>query len=348
MRRFHDISFLALLFSAAVSVATFAQTRTGVDVPAATRPYTASVPPSPKTETIIAPVAVTSDYVLGAGDQISVVVADLESDFAGRAFRVDMSGELTLPYAGRLHAAGLTTPGLENEIRARLTRILKDPQVVVSISSYGSQPVSVLGAVNNPGVRQIEGRKTLFEVLSIAGGLRPDAGYLIRISRDDKWGPLPIPGAQHDTTGGVSTASIKVKNIMNATNAGENILIYPGDSISVPKADLVYAVGSVTKPGGFPLNEHESLSALQVVSLAEGLQKTAAPDKAKILRLVDGSPRRTEIPVNLKQLMGGKTSDINLQAGDILFIPHSNAKSAGYRTLDTITGAAGAAIIYTK
>ena len=135
---------------------------------------------------------------------------------------------------------------------------------------------------------------------------------------------------------------------MNATHPGENnIPIYPGDTISVPKAEIVYAVGLVVKSGGFLLNEHETLSALQVLSLAEGLQKTADPKKAKILRAVNGSESRAEIPVDLKLLMGGKTPDVPLVAGDILFVPNNNFKSAGYRTLDTIMGAAGAALIYT-
>jgi polysaccharide biosynthesis/export protein len=305
------------------------------------------VPASAQTNSPSAITGPGSDYVLGAGDQLSIIVTDLD-DFVDKTFRVDMSGNLTLPYAGRIHAAGLTATGLEKEVRMGLTRVLKDPQVVIGITTYGSQPVSILGAVNSPGIRQIEGGKTLFEVLSLAGGLRPDAGYLIHITRNAKWGQIPLAGAQFDPAGNVSTASVRVKDLMNGTNPAVNIPVFPGDSISVPKAEIVYAIGSITKPGGFPLNEHETLSALQVISLAEGLQKTAASNRAKILREVNGSSARTEIPVNLKLLMAGKGNDIPLQAGDILFIPNNNAKSAGYRTLDAITGAAGAALIYTK
>jgi polysaccharide biosynthesis/export protein len=305
------------------------------------------VPASAQTNSPSAITGPGSDYVLGAGDQLSIIVTDLD-DFVDKTFRVDMSGNLTLPYAGRIHAAGLTATGLEKEVRMGLTRVLKDPQVVIGITTYGSQPVSILGAVNSPGIRQIEGGKTLFEVLSLAGGLRPDAGYLIHITRNAKWGQIPLAGAQFDPAGNVSTASVRVKDLVNGANPAVNIPVFPGDSISVPKAEIVYAIGSITKPGGFPLNEHETLSALQVISLAEGLQKTAASNRAKILRTVDGSSTRTEIPVNLKLLMAGKGNDIPLQAGDILFIPNNNAKSAGYRTLDAITGAAGAALIYTK
>jgi polysaccharide biosynthesis/export protein len=288
------------------------------------------------------------DYVIGPGDQIAVAVPDLETEFNNKTFRVDMSGDVTVPFAGRLHAAGLSTGGLEVQMRERLARLLKDPEVVVSVSGFGSQPVSILGAVNSPGIRQIEGRKNLFEVLSLAGGLRPDAGYLIHITREVQWGAIPLPTARPDASGRFSIASVRVKTLMNATDPVENILILPGDSISVPKADLVYAVGSVTKSGGFLLNEHETLSALQVISLAEGLQRTAASDKARILRITDGSPDRQEIPVNLKTLMGGKGMDVQLRAGDILFVPNSAAKSAKYRTIDAIVNAATGAAIYVR
>ena len=326
-------NFIASALVLGVAFVTPAQQRVNPsEVPADTRPY---VTPQPDTQP--APVTTaSSDYVLGAGDQLSLVVPDLDDEFTDKTFRIDMSGDLSLPHVGRLHAAGLTTAALETEIDARLGRVLKNPQAVVSLASFGSQAVSILGAVNSPGIRQLEGGKTLFEVLSLAGGLRPDAGYIINITRNLQNGRLPLPDAQIDSTGQCSTASVKVKTIMDGRDTAENIMILSGDTISVPKADLVYAVGSVVKPGGFLLNEHESLSALQVVSLAEGLQKTAAPEKAKILRAVPGSATRTEIAVNLKQLMSGKGEDFQLKPDDILFIPTSAAKSAGYRTLDSI------------
>ncbi len=286
------------------------------------------------------------DYVLGPNDQFTVTVPNLDTEFGDKTFRIDMSGDVSVPLAGRMHAAGLSTAGLEAEMRKRLARILKDPEVVISLSTLGSQPVSVLGAVTSPGIKQIEGGKSLFEALSLAGGLRPDAGYLIRITRDMQWGPLPLPNARVDADGRHSSASVRVKDIMNANDTSENIPIMPGDSIAVPTAEVVYAVGSVIKPGGFPLNEHETLSALQVVSLAEGLQHAAASDKARILRVVDGSPERTEIPVNLKQMMAGKGSDVQLRAGDILFIPTSAAKSAGLRSIDAIVAAATGMAVY--
>jgi polysaccharide export outer membrane protein len=288
----------------------------------------------------------TSEYLLGPGDQITVFVADLPDEFADKTFRVDSAGDVSLPVIGHLHAAGLTTSGLEAATKVKLLHVLKNPEVSIALAGLGSQSVSVLGAVNQPGIRPLEGHKTLFEMLSASGGLRPDAGYLVNVTRDLKWGRIPLPESAIDPSGTCSVANIRLKDIINATNPADNIVIFPGDTISVPRAELVYAVGSVVKPGGFPLNEHESLSALQIVSLAEGLSKTAASDRAKILRTIAGKPQRIEIAVNIKQLMAGKGSDVQLQADDILFIPNSGAKSVGYRAIESIVTAATGVAVY--
>jgi polysaccharide export outer membrane protein len=95
-----------------------------------------------------------------------------------RTFRIDLGGDINLPLAGRLHAAGLTIDDFEVQVQQRLERYVKDPQVVATITEFNSQPVSVLGAVNNAGVKQVAGHKTLFEVLSLSGRPPPGRGQL--------------------------------------------------------------------------------------------------------------------------------------------------------------------------
>jgi polysaccharide biosynthesis/export protein len=289
---------------------------------------------------------IIADYVLGPGDQITLMVLGLEDEYKEKLFRIDGSGDVTLPLIGRIHASGLGMAALEADLKVRLATFLKDPQIVVSIASFGSEPVSVLGAVRNPGIIQLQGRKTLFEVLSMAGGLQPEAGSLVQVTRPLANGAIPSPNVRTDTTAHISIASVRLRDIIDLSNAAENIEIRPGDTISVPKTAIVYVIGSVSKPGGYPLNENESLSALQVLALAEGLQTTASASKARILRSVPGLPDRTETPVDLYRLMAGKKPDVQLRADDILFVPGSKAKKAGLRTIDAIVNAATYATIY--
>jgi polysaccharide export outer membrane protein len=172
-------------------------------------------------------------------------------------------------------------------------------------------------------------------MISMSEGLRTDAGYAIAITRSLDWGPLPLPDTAVDKEKRVSVGHVSVKSVMEAKNPDENILIQPNDVISVPKGELVYVVGEVKKPGGFVLNEHESMSVLQALALAEGTLNTAAVSNAKVLRATEGPGPRDEVPVNLKQIMLGKAKDVPLRSEDILFIPNSTARSAFLKTLET-------------
>lgn len=281
-----------------------------------------------------------ANYVLGPDDQIAVLIPDAE-ELNNRAFRIDRMGDVDLPVVGRTHAAGLTAEQLEEQIDERLKRFLVDPKAVVAVTDFRSQPISILGAVNTPGVHQVQGQKTLYEALSLAGGLRDDAGNTVTITRKLKWGPIPLANAKNDATGQFSVASVPIKEIMHGSNPTANIAIAPEDVISVPKAELVYVIGSVHKPGGFTLGENTSFSALQVLSLAEGLDSTAAAGKAKIMRVGAGGSARVEVPINLKNILAGKSGDVELRANDILFVPNSFTKSAAMRTLETAIGMGG-------
>ena len=294
------------------------------------------------------PPASKRGYVLGPLDSVNVHVVDLvEFDPKSLgATRIDEQGNIHLPLLDRIHAAGLTVEQLEKEVAARLSKVMKDPEVSVSIAEYRNHPVSVLGAVKNPGVYQITGRKTLFEVLSLAGGLNPDASNRIKITRLVSEGQLPLPNAVTDTSGQFYIGELNVRNVMDAKSPEENIDVLQNDVVTVPKAELVYVVGAVRRSGGFPLNEKEHISVLQAVSLAEGLDKVAGAKHARILRESSPGAERTEISVNVQQILDGRAKDVSLQANDILFIPNNVAKSAGLRALEAVIQTGSGVVIW--
>jgi polysaccharide export outer membrane protein len=235
-----------------------------------------------------------------------------------------------------VQASGRTAEDLEKELTVRLKTYIRNPEVAVSIVDQRSQPVSVIGAVNTPGVQQLQGRKTLVEVLSLAGGPRQDAGYNVKITRQKEWGPIPLPNAAPDPTGQFSVAEVDLKVITEAKNPTENILIMPNDVISVPRAETVYVIGDVKRPGGFVLGEKAHMSVLQALALASGLEKTASSSKARILR-ASTSPdlKRTEIPVDLKKVLAGKGEDVPMEPEDILLVPGSKTRTALIRGLES-------------
>jgi polysaccharide export outer membrane protein len=291
------------------------------------------------------PVAASADYLLGPQDSLLIRVTD-ESDIPIGPYEIDLQGKLVVPEVGTIEAGGLTLGQLRDEIAKRLKTILQDPIVFVSVAEYHSQRVSVLGAVASPGVHQIQGRKTLFEVVSEAGGLRQDAGDTIHITREKKWGPIPLPDAKVDPSGEYSVAELNVQAVMNARDPAENIAIKPGDVITVPKAQLVYVIGAVNRAGGFALSEKKSMTVLQALALAEGLGRTASAKHARILRASNGSAPRAEKPIDLRDIMDGKLADAPLEPEDILFVPNSAAKSASFRALDALISTGSGVAIY--
>lgn len=286
-----------------------------------------------------------STYRLGADDQILLRVANAP-DISEKPVRIDTDGYIKLPMAGRVQAGGLTAEQLEAELTKRLRVYLEEPEVAVSVSEFHSQPVSIIGAVGSPGVHQLQGRKTLVEILSMAGGLRPDAAPKAKITRRLEWGRIPLPGATDDPTGQFSIAEVDLKAIIEARTPEKNIAICPQDVISVPRADMVYVLGDVTRAGALPLNDGDRISVLEALSTSGGALRTANPSKARILRPVAGSDKRTDMAVDLKQIQAGKANDIPLQAGDILFIPGSNSKRVSIRAIEAAVQVGTMALTY--
>lgn len=274
-----------------------------------------------------------STYLLGPDDQLEISGPEL-TESANKPLSIDDQGDVQVPLVGRVHVAGLTPQGAEQKLNKELSKYIREPQVVVRVTEVRSQPVSIIGAVNTPGVHQVQGHKTLMEMLASAGGLRQDAGYSVRITRQREWGCIPLPGATLDPSGQFSVAELNLKKIMEAKDPTENIQILPRDVISVPKADMVYVIGDVRRSGGFILGEHQTISVLQALSLAEGLNSTADSRHSKILRLKRDADQREELPVDIKSLFKGKTQDVAMQADDILFVPGSTAKKTALRAIE--------------
>lgn len=286
-------------------------------------------------------------YVLGPDDVLTFQVRDAE-EFQGHNFRIGGDGLLYLPLIGAVRAAGKTVVELQSEVQQRLGEFIREPEVVVQVVEYRSQPVSVLGQVNNPGVIQVEGRKRLLEVLSMAGGLKPDASDKLKITRQVDMGPIPVPGATLDPTGKYYIAEIDLTNILEAQNPAENIEVKPFDVITVPKAKLVYVIGEVNRPGGFVIEDKEKISVLTALSLAQGFTRLAAPGNARLLRVANGQTERVQIPVNLKRIVQGKAEDILLMPEDVLVVPSSKSREAFDRLANTGLGILAGIIVWRR
>jgi polysaccharide export outer membrane protein len=288
------------------------------------------------------------EYTLGAGDQVVIHIGDME-EVSDKPTRIDPNGFIDLPLLGRLQASGLTVEEFKQALTIKAAKYVNSPQISVALTDNQSRPVSIIGEVNSPGVHQLQGPKRLIEVISLAGGTRSDAGPKVIVTRQMKWGTIPLSDAKTDVTNGFSRATVSLDELLNSTNPAENIVIEPNDVISIPKADVVYVVGNVKKAGGFQLSSHGTVSILQAVSLAEGMSQDAAGSRAKIIRPApggDGKPK--EILVNVNNVFAGKDPDVPLYANDVLFIPNSLAKSSLRRSAEAVLQITTGLLIYKR
>ncbi len=287
----------------------------------------------------------SEDYLLGTGDEIAVRVLDLE-EISEKPTRVDSQGDISLPLIGNLHASGLTTKDLEKQIRERLSTLLKDPAVTVNLIGIRDQPVTVLGAVNAPGVKQIRGRKTLLEGISEAGGLRPDAGAIVKITRLHAAGPIPLPRSQLRADPDFYVAEVEIYSLLHALNPGENIPLLAHDVLTVPPAEMIYILGEVFRPGGYEVKSGRTLSILDAIALAGGANRNASTSRARVLRPAARSSDRTEFVVDMNRMIAGKDKDFALEPSDILYIPTNKGKVITTRALEAMIGTGSSIAVF--
>jgi len=274
-----------------------------------------------------------TNYVLGPGDEISIRVLD-STDIPDKPVRVDSDGQIALPLVGRIQAVGKSVTLLETEITDRLRKYIKSPQVSVNVTDFGSQPVSVLGAVMAPGVYQLNGTKPLAQVIALAKGFTPDAGGRIRIASYQRSSTPADSGIVE--LGNLSVTEVSVDELLSSSSAVGAIPIRAHDVITVPKARLVYVIGEVRKPGAHMLSNRESISVLEAIFMAEGILPSASPQHAKLLRLDAKTAKRSETDLDLKRILAGKADNVLLQPNDILLIPKNAVRAVGLRTIEAV------------
>lgn len=264
---------------------------------------------------------------LAPGFLLGLNVLD-DSDFVG-TFRVDQEGNIVLPTLGPVHVADETASEARDQIKRKLLedKILRDPQVDLSVLEYTAPEVTILGEVSAPGKYPLLVPHKLVDVLALAGGATPMAGNEVEITGGD---PGAQPGVVH------YSKATSPKDV-------ENVLVHSGDTVVVKRAGVVYVLGAVNRPGGFVMQEEGTLNVLQAVALAYGTSNTASTGSIYLLRRKgDGAVERLALPY--KKMAHGQSPDVELRATDILFVPTSGFKAMFANTQQVLAAAATASV----
>jgi polysaccharide biosynthesis/export protein len=279
-----------------------------------------------------------SDYAIGAGDVLNVTIVDYP-DLSAK-YRVSDAGTIEIPgLKAPILAAGHAASQVSADISKALLAadMLRNPMVHVFVEEYQSRNVTVVGAVTKPSVYALSRNMTVLEVLSLAGGLAPTAGDTVTVIRKE------AQGGQGAGSPLNHRYVVELSKLMQGKDV--NMMVQPGDVVSVATAPLIYVVGAVNKPGAFPVpNAKGGVTILEAVALAEGVKSIASTSHSFIVRRSEDNLKHEEIPVDLAKAMGPDPGAITLQDSDILYIPDSGAKKSlhvmGQVALQAISGIA--------
>jgi polysaccharide export outer membrane protein len=264
--------------------------------------------------------------LIGPGDLVQVDVMDTPE--MEQQVRVNDDGSVPLAYVGSVHVAGQTPATAANIIQGALIekKVMYRPQVTVRVLEFATQDVSVLGQVRTPGTYSITTPQTILKVLSLAGGLTETADRNVTVKRTKSAQPL----------------SYYVSND-NEQALSDVVMVYPGDTVLVARAPMVYVMGDVNRPGGYVITTNDArLSLLQVIAMAGSANKTSVQSHVRLIRTTDHG--QVELLVRLDQMEKGKQPPLMLQANDIVYVPFSWTKNFAMSSANIAASTAGAAV----
>ncbi len=268
---------------------------------------------------------------IGSGDLIEVTMFE-NPDLSGR-FRVDANGDITVPLIGHVNVQGLTAEEAARLIEKRYVeaQILQpaESQATVFISEYATQGITVSGEVKLSAVYPALGVRMLNDVITAAGGVTITADTKVVIThRDHPENPVKVD-----------------YNPEALPPVIPNVQVYPGDTVFVPRAGIVYVMGDVVRSGGYVLDNQRVLTVEEAMALAGGSGRAAALKRVQLVRtLEDGRREAITIPLNL--IYNGKAPDVALKNGDILYVPTSKGALVSEQAITAALGIGTSLVVY--
>lgn len=284
-------------------------------------------------------------YKVGIADTLKLSVFDVpELDLT---VVVNDAGYVTLPLVGSVQFAGLTISECEKKLTKELSNYVRNPQVLIGLSEFGSQKVAVLGAVGKAGSYPLKkGATAISDIISEAGGPGADSGNFVRF--------LPVELTQIPSTNDpAARAQLAVQTLLNQGDERHlgvevplnrligtsgalplEIPVRGGDVVIVPEAGGVSIDGEVEKRGSVPITR--GLTLMGALAAAGGITWSAKYDEVELLRNAGGQTGRLRKVVNLEHLVNGVEEDILLKSGDLIRVPSLRSRRLQKDTYDTI------------
>jgi protein involved in polysaccharide export with SLBB domain len=218
-------------------------------------------------------IPVTSDYVIGPGDEIMIRAwGQLDVDFAAL---VDRTGTINIPKVGTINVAGIKYQDLQSHLKTAIGRVFRNFDLTVSLGQLRAIQVFVVGQARRPGSYTVGSMSTLVNAVFAAGG--PSAKGSMR-------------GIQLKRGNKVVT-ELDLYDLLISGDKSKDAPLLPGDVIYVPSVGALVAIsGSVNVPAIFELKKDGALGDL--IAWAGGLASTASGQKAMVERIDERKTRK--------------------------------------------------------
>ena len=258
------------------------------------------------------------DYVVGRGDVMAVEVFEVPE--LTRDVRVSQTGTIGLPLLPvRLFVAGLTEEQIQQKVAEVLEAngLVSHPQVMVFVKERRSKPIAVVGAVGHPMVVQADHPISLVEVLANAGGVAPDAGDVVIVTR----GGMDFAGSSLSEPPEIGPE--------DPVPAGNPASPAPGSAAAAQPSPGVAAEGTASKdaPPEIKADPTDAKPAPGTTAVAAVPTRSAdaSAQGAVPPAINNAEPPQNLISVNLSELLekGETQNNIGLLAGDVVTVPHA-------------------------
>jgi polysaccharide export outer membrane protein len=238
-----------------------------------------------------------AEVLLGPGDVLRLSVFG-NPDLALET-RVNEAGSITFPLIGEVSVAGLSPALAEKKIGGLLESggFVRKPQVNILVTTLQSQQISVLGQVNRPGRYPLEGKRSVIDLLAMAGGIAADGGDTLSLIRK--------------RNGATTKEVIDIISMVRGGELSQDYELAGGDVVYVERAPRFYIYGEVQRPGNFRLER--ALTVVQALSVGGGLTPRGT-ERGMVIKRRDANGKL--------QSIDAKHDDL-LQPDDVLYVKES-------------------------
>ena len=254
------------------------------------------------------------DYHLGVEDVLQIQIWG-RPDLTG-AVAVNYSGKIKLPLVGEIQAQGRSVADLSRSLTERYQ--LLDPsirEVIVAVSDYKSQSVTVVGEVMGPGTYAFRTIPDVWTVILTAGNVTPEADLAgVQIVRRD------------EQTGTSHTMAADLSAGIEATGRSRLPQLRPKDTIIVPSVDATASLGdrfqvlgAVQTPGAYRISRAERV--IEAISISGGTLPNADLHNVRLTRVTSEGVVVYQLDLHGYLYDARPLADLELRAGDTVTVP---------------------------